>query len=938
VQSENLILSVGSITPHKNQLTLLEAFQEYVNDNPDTDWRLLLVGGVAPELQSRVESIVQQCSAICVESQMGDAGLFDAYRRAAFTVFPSVAEGYGLPIVESLWFGKPCVCANFGAMAEVAEGGGCLSINIRDKAELQQAIRRLIDSEALREELSAAAGSRHFETWEGYASKFVALISEASNGLRQLGTVFYPVTHTCQHPRNSGIQRVVRGLARSLIDNGVSVVPVMFDENDRVFAPVPQERLDHLSQWNGPSPDDWSAWKNPSNGSNRDWMLCAELTHGYTAELIDAAKSSSLRAAYVFYDAIPYKMTDIYPPEASIAHERYMAALNSCELVLPISQFSRRDLLQFLGKSQFATPNLFERVRACILPGEFLEHDRVLDDGQRTNADANQERVARILSVGTVEPRKNHLTLLKAFELVRARAVTRVELCIAGGGPFDNLAEEVEKFIEVTPGVTWERSADDSRLRELYEWCDFTVYPSLEEGFGLPIVESIWNGKPCVCHNDGAMSEVAGPGCVRVDAASVEQLSTALIELVESGEALTSLAAEAIKAEIKTWQGYGAEVGSALANERQPIPDQIEPARSSREDLYSLMPNITQRPLLSICISTYNRARWLTVSLHHLSRLIPEYSPDIEIVVCDNASTDDTPAVVEPYLSRQDFAYHRNPHNVGMLGNLRVTAHHAKGKYIWILGDDDLLRSGAIDKVVHTLHSNPDLALVYLNYAFHREDEPSSVDGIDALFNDSTPVSPPSGDEKGLVCEMAANSENFFTAIYCLVFRRDHALRAYSEKTDGRPFAAMRDCIPTTYYVLHHMMNEQGAWLGQPQLTVNLNVSWMKYATLWILERLPEAHDLAEKMGADRAKVDEVRAAHFPHVAHWFEVIYADDPEGNAAYFKPDRLVSRVNHLRGFKEIEPHLRHIYSAKRQAGHPACHLPAGEVFYDEPPSAE
>ena len=92
--------------------------------------------------------------------------------------------------------------------------------------------------------------------------------------------------------------------------------------------------------------------------------------------------------------------------------------------------------------------------------------------------------------------------------------------------------------------------------------------------------------------------------------------------------------------------------------------------------------------------------------------------------MCDNASTDDTPAVVEPYLSRQDFAYHRNPQNVGMLGNLRVTAHHAKGKYIWILGDDDLLRSGAIDRVVRTLHSNPDLALVYLNYAFHREDDP----------------------------------------------------------------------------------------------------------------------------------------------------------------------------------------------------------------------
>ena len=202
VQSENLILSVGSVTHHKNQLTLLEAFQEYVSDNPDTDWRLLLIGGVAPELQSRVQRIVQQCSAIYVESQMDDANLFDAYRRAAFTVFPSVAEGFGLPILESLWFGKIPAFARTLALWLRSRRGVVARRLIFATRQLRQAIMRLIDSEALRGELSIAARSRHFETWEGYASKFVALISEASDGLRQLGTVFYPVTHTCQHPGN----------------------------------------------------------------------------------------------------------------------------------------------------------------------------------------------------------------------------------------------------------------------------------------------------------------------------------------------------------------------------------------------------------------------------------------------------------------------------------------------------------------------------------------------------------------------------------------------------------------------------------------------------------------------------------------------------------------------------------------------------------------
>ncbi len=86
-----------------------------------------------------------------------------------------------------------------------------------------------------------------------------------------------------------------------------------------------------------------------------------------------------------------------------------------------------------------------------------------------------------------------------------------------------------------------------------------------------------------------------------------------------------------------------------------------------------------QRPRLSLCISTYNRAEWLAKNLKNWSRLYPRPVAGVEILVCDNASTDRTAKVVAPYLGRTDFSYRRNPVNVGMLGNLRETAHAAKG-------------------------------------------------------------------------------------------------------------------------------------------------------------------------------------------------------------------------------------------------------------------
>jgi len=102
--------------------------------------------------------------------------------------------------------------------------------------------------------------------------------------------------------------------------------------------------------------------------------------------------------------------------------------------------------------------------------------------------------------------------------------------------------------------------------------------------------------------------------------------------------------------------------------------------------------------------------------------LYPDAIEGVEFLVCDNASTDHTAEVVKPFLARPDFSYHRNAHNVGMLGNLRETTLVSRGKYVWILGDDDLLLPGAVEKVLGAIKSNDNVALVYLNYAFTRID------------------------------------------------------------------------------------------------------------------------------------------------------------------------------------------------------------------------
>ena len=77
-------------------------------------------------------------------------------------------EGFGLPIVESLWHGRPVVCGRNGAIGEVAEGGGCLLVDQNNADELAQSISALLHDPALYQRLYEETRQRVFRTWADY--------------------------------------------------------------------------------------------------------------------------------------------------------------------------------------------------------------------------------------------------------------------------------------------------------------------------------------------------------------------------------------------------------------------------------------------------------------------------------------------------------------------------------------------------------------------------------------------------------------------------------------------------------------------------------------------------------------------------------------------------------------------------------------------------
>lgn len=904
------IICVGSITPHKNQLLLLKAFNELCDENKLTSQIFLkFVGNIHSSVSNEFHALLRSNPRVHQESNLTDEDLNRLYQGSLFSVFPSLQEGYGLPIIESLFHGKPCLCSNNSPMKEIADGGGCMAINFEDLEKIKIALLDLtnIDNDTLKR-LSNEAKNRHFSSWDDYANKLLDHMDQFSKGKNILGNIYYWVDHTCSYPSNSGIQRVVRCLARALIENGYRLIPVKWDSANHKFYAPRRSELDHLSQWNGPSVKSWGEWVPLHATGMNDIFLVPELTtylpSNSLSKALELMRLYGIKSAIVFYDALPWRLKNIYPYPATAAHEDYMQNLNLFDQVLCISKHSKNELIEYLVQCDKRIVFAKDQIVDCCLPGEFLESPR------NHNLYNSKNRVKTILCVGTVEPRKNHLNLLKAFQILQNKYNKKIELILLGGAPFPDLTKKIEHIIKNQASIKWEKDSSDFRLKQLYDQCLFTVYPSLDEGFGLPILESLWYGRPCICRNASSMAEIApGGGVVTVDTTNPELLAHAMHTLLVDEDYYKKVAKSAVARPLKPWNDYALQLASSLSQLVQKNPRTHVSVAEQMQKEVSLSAKISKsQPVLSICITTYNREGWCKKAIENIITIWPQENPQVEIIICDNASSDTTEKSVTSLISsRKDFKYFRNEKNVGMLGNLGKTVMHSSGKFVWLVGDDDLLFPGSIQKVLSIIEKNPDLSLIYLNYSYTSLDDHNLVQNWSKFFKTSTPIVQSNADKKGLIKEICAQNENFFTGIYSMILTRAHAVLAYNQNMDGEPFSELKNCVPSTLYVLSNMMNLTGYWVCEPQIVVNMNVSWLRYAPLWILERIPEVYDLAEANGGNRSEIDKWRNQNLPGINHFLADSIKNNRTDIIESLVPGIMLKRIRHLDQYPNIRQSL-------------------------------
>ncbi len=274
----------------------------------------------------------------------------------------------------------------------------------------------------------------------------------------------------------------------------------------------------------------WRTW-----GQTRDIQATGcKIFHGLSHE-IPVGLPKQIRSVVTIHDVIFRKEPELFPMiDRWIYDLKWRHSTSRADRIIAVSEHTKKDIQAIYKVAA-------EKISVVHPPVEFADgesrsHGSLVEIGLNAPLPAEY-----FLYVGAITERKNLSGILKAYEHLPAQL--RIPLVVVGrGGKYFRDIRKMTSNSKLGRNILFLGQVSNQSLSTIYRNAYALIYPSFYEGFGLPIVESLYHGTPVITSNLSSMPEAAGPGGLLIDPKSTGDIANAMQRILEDSELARKLA------------------------------------------------------------------------------------------------------------------------------------------------------------------------------------------------------------------------------------------------------------------------------------------------------------------------------------------------------------------------------------------------------------
>lgn len=511
ITKEFVLYVPGGFDPRKNFDRLVQAYSQIPKD-VRVQHQLVIGSKIMPDMREHLTNLQKSLKLdedeIVLTSYLDDKELIQMYNLCKVYVFPSICEGFGLPVLEAMSCGAPVIGSNVTSLPEVIGNPDAL-FDPYNVSSIKELLQKTLSDDKFRDYIQKETlKNAHNFCWNKSAQLAIDFFEKKH---QKRNYIYVDVSEVIHSKAHTGVQRVVKSYLQELIENPPKdyiIEPVYSKVNEGKYYYAKSYRNDFLGL------ETFEEEKTEIDLNQGDIFFALDMQHAVQTSnraYFEYIQTIGVKVYFLVHDLLPITLEEYFNnPHLKKLHEDLLSLIAITDGAICVSETTANEYRRWILENKIVTKNTMKIVS---IPNGCDIDTIVSTKGIPENVDAILSKIKSnptFLTVGTVEPRKAQKQVFDGFKRLWEENIN-VNLVIVGraGWKTKDFINELKEYNKNEDRFFWFDDISDEFLSLIYKSSTCLIAASIDEGFGLPLIEASKYKLPIIARDIPIFREVA---------------------------------------------------------------------------------------------------------------------------------------------------------------------------------------------------------------------------------------------------------------------------------------------------------------------------------------------------------------------------------------------------------------------------------------------